>query len=451
MRIGGKPFKLYREQLDIVAPYFDGVRETVVVLPKKNGKSTLVAAVAIYHLLTTLDAECIIVAASRDQAEVILDQARKFIQNTSALRAHMRVMRREIQLLKGDGRVRVLASDEDTADGVLPTLAIVDELHRARTGGLYTILRLAIGTTGGRMITISTAGASMDTPLGEKRRKAQEMPGFVRDERRRRSFVRSADGAFAFIEWSLNLEDDPNDLKLVKLVNPAPWKTPAMLAEEKASVTLWEWLRFACGIWTEGEEPALDPGTWDELGDSSLEITGGSEVWCGVDRGAVGEPTAIAIIRTDGTEIWAKVQMIEPIGAAPVPLADVEQAVRDLHALYLIRGVVYDTRSFERSADLLEEEGVPMVEFPQSVEGLTAASGTFHKLVEEGKLHHDADPALRAHVLGARIKQDERGWRFRKDPRTQRPTDGLFALAVAAHVALTVPPDAVPAFFSLGG
>jgi phage terminase large subunit-like protein len=39
-----------------------------VIIPKKNGKTTLVAALGLYHLLTTVDAEAYIAASSRDQA-----------------------------------------------------------------------------------------------------------------------------------------------------------------------------------------------------------------------------------------------------------------------------------------------------------------------------------------------------------------------------------------------
>ena len=59
----------------------------------------------------------------------------------------------------------MLAADADTADGVIPTLAIVDELHRHPSGALYGVFR--DGLLGdGQMVTISTAGATLDSPLG---------------------------------------------------------------------------------------------------------------------------------------------------------------------------------------------------------------------------------------------------------------------------------------------
>jgi hypothetical protein len=138
-----------------------------VILPKKNGKSTLVAALAIYHLLTTVDAEGYIAANARDQANIILNQARKFIRATPALQQRIEVQMREIRKVGDEGFVRVLAADKDTADGVIPTLAIIDELHRAKSTDLMGVFRDGLGPRDGKMITITTAGDNSESPLGE--------------------------------------------------------------------------------------------------------------------------------------------------------------------------------------------------------------------------------------------------------------------------------------------
>src|SRR6266508_5200507 len=129
----GKPLIFHEFQRKILRDYFAGVRETVIIIPKKNGKSTLMAALALFHLLVTPNAECIIVAASREQAEIILRQARMFHRRSEALQRLMVIRQRSILSLADEGRIRVLASDEDTADGVIPTLVIVDELHRHKS------------------------------------------------------------------------------------------------------------------------------------------------------------------------------------------------------------------------------------------------------------------------------------------------------------------------------
>src|SRR5262245_12476111 len=162
----GRPFGLYPEQRAFLEDYFDGARQTVIILPKKNGKTTMIAALALYHLLTVPNAECIMLASSREQAEIILRQARMFVRGNSDLKRLLSVNQRTISSSLDEGRIRVLASDVDTADGALPTLAIVDELHRHKSLELYGVMRDGLGPRNGQMITISTAGSTFDSPLG---------------------------------------------------------------------------------------------------------------------------------------------------------------------------------------------------------------------------------------------------------------------------------------------
>jgi phage terminase large subunit-like protein len=70
----GEPLRIEDFQKRVLEDFFAGVRETVVIVGKKNGKSSLLGAVAIFHLLTTAEAEVVIVAASRDQASIMLRQ-----------------------------------------------------------------------------------------------------------------------------------------------------------------------------------------------------------------------------------------------------------------------------------------------------------------------------------------------------------------------------------------
>jgi hypothetical protein len=61
-------------QRQILSDYFDGAREVIVLLSKKNGKTSLFAALGLYHLLTVDFADLAILAASRDQAGKLLQQ-----------------------------------------------------------------------------------------------------------------------------------------------------------------------------------------------------------------------------------------------------------------------------------------------------------------------------------------------------------------------------------------
>lgn len=287
----GSPLALHPFQWTMLADLFGGTRETLILIPKKNGKSTLLGALALFHLCTTPDAECVIAAASRDQAQIMLRQAQGFIRRSVGLQSRLQVKQREIVHRSLGGRVRVLASDVDTADGVIPTLALVDELHRHKSADLYGVFRDGLGPRQGRMVTISTAGADEDSPLGHLRARAHAMPGLTRDGAYRT--VRS-DG-FAMHEWALDAGDDRDDLTLVKRANPAPWQTLAELEERHASpsMTAWQWARFACGVWGIGNERAFDIDAWDACRQDGAFIAPGRKVTLGFDGARRFDTTAL--------------------------------------------------------------------------------------------------------------------------------------------------------------
>lgn len=82
----GRRMALYPEQELMLGDYFDGVRETLILIGKKAGKTHLCAALTLYHLITTPDAEVVVAATSRDQATILYDAARGLVRRTPALR-----------------------------------------------------------------------------------------------------------------------------------------------------------------------------------------------------------------------------------------------------------------------------------------------------------------------------------------------------------------------------
>jgi len=422
----GSPFVLQDYQRTIVRDYFDGVTELIIIIPKKNGKTTLLAALALYHLLVTPNAECIMVAASREQAEIILRQARMFIRQSPSLQRVMRVQQRSILSQLDEGRIRVLASDEDTADGTIPTLAIVDELHRHKTADLYGVLRDGLTPRNGQIITISTAGATFNSPLGQKRQQAHEAPGFKRVGTH--NYLRTPNRAFH--EWCLLPGDDVSDMAVVKTANPAPWQTEEALRERHDSEeeTPWQFLRFACGIWTEGEEPWIDPVVWDGLPEG--KPAPGEDVWLGVDIGNIGESSALVLVSRRDGHFFVEARVLDD-----PDLEAVEDTIRDIRKDYRVVSCAFDPRMFPRSAEMLEKEGLLMLEFPQTAERMGKASATLWRLIERQELHHPGDKVLRSHVLAGVVKEDQRGWRLAKDPRTRRPIAALVALVMAVQIA----------------
>ena len=444
-----KPFVVEPFQRLILTDLFEGATETLVLLPKKNGKSTLVAALALYHLLVTQDAECYIAAASREQAGIILKQARKFINGSPALARLFQVNRREIHSLADEGVVKVLASDVDTADGLIPTLAIVDELHRHKNADLYGIFRDGLGPRGGQMVTISTAGDDDDSPLGKMRRAAHQLPNVDRKGAYR--CCRSANGAYVMHEWALDPTDDRSDMKVVKRANPASWQTEDELLKRFASPTTtpWQWARFACGVWLRGEDAAIQPHDWDRLATDD-RIPAGADVLVGLDLGWKEDTTALVPVFWDGERaLVSDVVVLEPPADGMLDDREIEKALLDLADRFTVRGVVFDPNAGgQQFAQRVERDhNIEFIEHSQKNSTMAVASQRLSEAIRTGAFAHDGDEMLRSHALNA-IERPLGGelWRYDRPRRgARRPIDGLTALLMAHSV--TVAGDAGPSVY----
>ena len=296
----------------MLADYFAGVRSSLVIIPKKNGKTTLLGALAIFHLLSTPDADCVIAAASREQAGIMLRQIHGFIRRSPELRKRLDVTQRVISYERLGGTIRVLASDVDTVDGAIPTLALIDELHRHKHPDVYGVLRDGLGPRQGQLITISTAGDDENSPLGVMRAKAYAAPGLERDGAHR--YVKTAD--FTLHEWALEPDADRDDLELVKTANPASWQTVAELRkrQQDPSMMPWQWARFACGIWMAGEESAISEKDWRACADPDSDLPPGTPgVLIGLDLSDKWDTTAfVPIAKIDGRAVVGKPTILVP-------------------------------------------------------------------------------------------------------------------------------------------
>jgi phage terminase large subunit-like protein len=439
----GRPFILEPFQRTILSDFFGGSAQTLVVIPKKNGKTTLVAALGLYHLLTTVDADAYIAASSRDQASLVLKQARKFIRSNADLQRELLMKQREIVNTRDEGFLRVLASDVDTADGVIPTLAIVDELHRHKSTDLMGVFRDGLGPRNGQMITITTAGDDSESALGVMRSRAYAMPVLERDGSYR--YAQSRDGQWVMHEWALDDSQDRDDMDVVKTANPASWHTVDALRRrrEDPSTTPWQWARFACGVWLQGEDTAIGPVEWSGCG--SDEVPPSDLVWrLGLDVGWKEDTTAVVphALADDGV-VWlgAPVVLVPPAqkGLALRKRA-VLDAVGELAERYGASVVVLDPENDGEvvAQDLEDELGLEVVAHSQKPAPMAQAAERFYAVVREGKLRHPRDDVLTRHVLNAHRKATDDGrWRFVKENKQSRKViDALIAAAMVHNVAV---------------
>ena len=149
--MGGKPFLLELWQKALIAATFgivhkiDGTRkyqEVMFVVGRKNGKSTLAAAIGLYLQIADGEpgAEVYACATKKDQAKIIWLEAKRMVRKSPALRKRMKTLVAEINSDLNDSFFKPLGRDSDTLDGLNVHGALLDEIHAWTDQNLYDVI-----------------------------------------------------------------------------------------------------------------------------------------------------------------------------------------------------------------------------------------------------------------------------------------------------------------------
>lgn len=150
-KMGGKPFILELWQKAMVAALFgfvhkiDGVRkyrEFILIVARKNGKSALGSAIALYMLLADGEAgpEIVSAATKKDQAKIIWAEAKRMVKKSPVLSKRARCLVSDIVTDFNDGSFKPLSSDSNTLDGLNVHASLIDELHAIEDKNLYDVI-----------------------------------------------------------------------------------------------------------------------------------------------------------------------------------------------------------------------------------------------------------------------------------------------------------------------
>ena len=195
----------------------DGTRRFRYVyeeVPRKNGKSTLLAGVGLDMLLCDgeLGAEIYAAATKRDQARIIFDEAKRMVSASPELQRYVSRFKLNLSVDRTGSKFEPLSSDERTLDGLNPHCVLIDELHRHRTRALLDVH----GHRGRR----PPAAADLDHHHRGRRRTSSQCTRQRTTTRSRCSKARMHDdNVFAFIS-TIDKDDRWDDPKAWAKANP---------------------------------------------------------------------------------------------------------------------------------------------------------------------------------------------------------------------------------------
>jgi phage terminase large subunit-like protein len=408
---------------------FAGIPECWLIIPEGNAKTTLFSGIGLYHIEHRRSAMVPIAASARDQAQIMYAQGDGFLARALSGDIASRRWAQGFKLHPGYRRIRhermmsliqFQAADDRTGDGVIPTLGLVDELHRHRDLALYRTWRGKLEKRGGQIGAISTRGepgTEFELTLDRIRREATDL-------QRSGSFLRAASSRLALHEWSVPEEGDVEDLDLVKSANPLKAITVPMLREKRASptMTLAHWRRFVCNLPTRSDDAAITEAEWYAAKTDDV-IPEGTPIMVGLDVAWKFDTTSL-------TPFWAPDKEHRLLGPATVlvPPRDgtmldgrkIETAFTELHARTPVEIVVMDmSRAEQLAAWLSSQLGALVIDWPQ---GNATAAHDFERFMEalrNGWLKHSGDEGLTTHALNAIAKTLPYG-----DAKFERPVQG---------------------------
>lgn len=423
-------------------------RRALLEVPKGNGKTPMSAWVGAYLLANQRSAVIPVAAASYDQADLLFGDMRNTVTESPTLREVMIAFEGEIQVKDGPGRAYKVAAVAGTNDGQRPSTFLADELHEFVGSKERVHLVLGNGCSkreGSLVLNTTTPGFDIDT-----------LAGRMHEYGIRVNSGEIQDPDFLHVWWGCpadryDLKDDEQRQQAVRDGNPAAdlFLNVQDVSARYHQIPENDWLRYHAGIWVPNAQAWLPTGTWtnckaEELGPDLVwdeerdlyAIAPSTEVCLGFDGSYNGDSTALVVVscgerpHVDVVACWEKPPLSD--NDWTVPILDVEQAIRDACRRWQVREIVCDPFRWQRTYQILEGEGLPIVEFPQNASRMTPATQRFYEAVMNEGLTHSGDARLERHINNAILKVDARGQRLTKDTKTSvRKID----LAVASVMA----------------
>ena len=462
----GQPFDLLPFQRELIEDIYaeDGdtgrrLRRTYLLgLPRKNGKSQLGAALALYHLIGDRhdDAPQVYSAAGdRAQAKLVFNEARRMIEMSPALSTVAQVFRNEIRCTHNRGVYRTVSSDAGLQQGLNPSFCVFDELHIFKNSDLYDAMTMGSAQRNNPLtLVISTAGYDLDTPLGRlyehglrvdgHRLNGVEMPGELADPSFGMTWYGPTQSEMTGGGW------DHHDPDLWNRYNPAWPVMPNPIDEFTTQLNQKHessFIRFFMNGWTTSATGFLPLGAWDAIGPDGAAESGappvrpleaGDTICLGFDGAWKGDSTALVAVRTGDLHMavlghW-EAPANDPDWRTPAP--EVEAAVLEACELYRVVEMAADPYRFEQSLlKLQEEHGVPILEWPTNSRArMCPATSGFYQGVMDGEFSHDGNLALARHLSNAVVRETPVGALITKEARASRRH---IDLAIAAIVALS--------------
>lgn len=433
----GQPFILPKWQYEIIWDVYGTVNENsyrqyrmaYLEIPKKNGKTTLIAGLSVYHLSCDgPGGQIYCCAADRKQAELVYNAAVSMIEQNEDLQEILKITdsRKEIKNTITGTVLKVLSAEAYTKHGINPTVVIFDELHAQPNRELYDTMTFGAGAARKEPLwwIITTAGNDPDRnsigwEVHEQARKI--IDGELQDPSWYARIYNAADDVDIFDEanWykanpSLGVTIDIDTVR----------REAVAARNSESSERLFRWLRLnqwvavkrigwlpltlwdsTTGIWSKAElvgkkcYPGMDLS-------STIDLTGlalvfppqeGLDEWRVLIEGWIPEDNMKERIHRDGVpyDKWVKQGFLHATPGDVVDYDFVEARIITLSKQYDFQPGGTDPWNSRMLTQRLQKENVTFAEVVQNMANMSPPMKEIERLLRSGQFTHEDNPLAR--------------------------------------------------------
>ena len=456
--------QLIRDIFGVVKP--DGNRQfrtAFVEIPKKNGKSELAAAVALYLLYADNEpsAEVYGAAADRQQASIVFDVANQMVQMTPALMKRSNIMgaTKRIVNYSNAGFYQVLSAEVGTKHGLNVSGLVFDELHAQPTPHLYNVLTKGSGDAREQPLffLITTAGTDRNSICYAIHTKAKD----ILENRR-------VDASFYPVIYGIEDDDDWSDEAKWRKANPSLGYTIPLdrvrdayreasqnPAEENVfrQLRLCQWVTSTVRwipdhIYEQGNRPI------------DLESLKGRDCYGGLDLSSSGDITAFVLMFPPCTEtepyymlpffwvpedtiplrvkrasvpydVWVRQGYLMSTEGNVIHYGFIEKVIEQLGKLYHIREIAFDRWGAVQMVQNLEGAGFTVVPIGQGYRDMSPPTKAFYELLMKGEIIHGGNPVMRWMAGNVVVETDPAGNIKPTKAKSAEKIDGIVAAIMA--------------------
>ena len=465
---GGQPFLLEPFQKKIVRDLFGWkYRETnlrrfrtaYICLPRKNGKSTLISAIALYMLLADGEpsAECYVAAGDRQQANIIYNVACSMVRADTQLNNNLKVFKSSIIHEKSNSAFKAISAEASSKFGYNASFICMDEFFVQKDAQLWDALTTSVGSRRQPLtIAITTAGYNRESICFKTETYGKKVAdGVIEDD------------SFYYVKYSCDLETDWTSEEALRMANPGiesgVVKLDYLKREQEKAIKLPSYENtfrmLHLNQWMSSASKWLSDQQWMacDRGPINLEDFRGQTAFAGLDLASVRDVSAFVLLipeddrftvipyffaPKDNAFIRSRRDQVDYVGLSKEGLMEltegdvtdynyIKKRIQEVASIVNIKSIAYDRWNASQLVIDLTEEGLPLVPYGQGFGSMSAPCKELEKLVLGKQLNHGGNKVLRWMCSNLAMKSDPAGNIKMDKSKSTEKIDGMVSLAMA--------------------